>query len=171
MCLKWHKTTNLLRLIVPVCLEFGWAWSGWLSLLSGVWALDWGHLMVEGDLTAGDQKPGIYFTHVSGGYTVSLLGHQLGPLHVTSLGSLGLLSVVVSGWLDTFVAVQGSKGGCPKRTIWKQSCLIFFDLSSEVTQLHFSCMVFSESLRMVWFNRRGHRSPLLDERNIKEFVD
>ena len=50
--------------------------------------------MIEGDLTAGDQKPGIFFTHVSGGCTVSLLGHQLGPLHMTSLGSLGLLSVV-----------------------------------------------------------------------------
>lgn len=51
-----HKTTILLCLIVPVCLEFGWACSGWLSLLSGVWALDGGGLVIEGDLTAGDQN-------------------------------------------------------------------------------------------------------------------
>lgn len=46
---------------------------------ANVWDLDWGDLMIGGDLAAGgSESPGIIFTHVSGDCAVTLLGHNLG---------------------------------------------------------------------------------------------
>lgn len=133
MCSKLSciKTTILLCLIVP---RVSGIWmgmcSGWLSLLSGVWF--WrGRLVIEGDLTAGDQN-----------HLESLLMCLV--LHCQSSGtSAGAFPCDLSGWPGppqcggvcdgwTPLLLSGAIKVGVLKNYFKQSCLIF-DLFSSFT--------------------------------------